>query len=281
MDAGSFELAPLGPVVGAEVRGIKLTDVSTKSAAQLRQALLDHQVLFFRDQPMTLDEQKSLGRLFGELHIHPAAPAPEGHKEVLVVHADERSKTVAGYGWHSDVSCDLEPPMASILRITQVPNGGGGDTLFSSMYAAYEALSDPMQRFLSRLVATHSSRHVYQGRYGVTDPLRDGTYPKASHPVVRVHPETGRKCLYVNSGFTTRIEGLSDPESRSLLSFLFAHVSRPEFQCRFRWEPESVAFWDNRCVQHLAIWDYYPEVRHGFRVTIRGDRPYGVASEAG
>ena len=230
---------------------------------------------------MSLDDQKAVGRRFGELHIHPAAPAPEGHPEVMVVHADERSKTVAGYGWHSDVSCDAAPPMGSILRLTQVPAKGGGDTLFSSMYAAYDALSDRMQRLLSGLTATHSSQHVYHGRYDITENLRDGRYPSASHPIVRVHPETSRKALYVNSGFTTRIDGMKRAESRALLDFLFEHVKNPEFQCRFRWGAESVAFWDNRCVQHLAIWDYYPQVRHGYRVTILGDAPFGDEASAG
>jgi len=280
MDYGAFEVTPVNPVIGGEVSGIKLSDVDESQARALRQALLDHQVLFFRDQPMTLDEQKALGRHFGALHIHPAAPAPDGHPEILVVHADERSKTVAGYGWHSDVSCDAEPPMGSILRVTQVPPDGGGDTLFSSMYAAYDALSEEMQRFLSGLNAVHSSRHVYQGRYGVEDPKRDGSYPRSVHPIVRVHPETGRKALYVNSGFTTRIEGLQPAESQALLGFLFQHVTQPRFQCRFRWQSESVAFWDNRAVQHLAIWDYYPQVRHGFRVTIQGDVPFGVEAAA-
>jgi len=148
---------------------------------------------------------------------------------LLIVHADENSKTVAGYGWHSDVSCDEAPPMASILRLEEVPPDGGGDTLFASMYAAYEALSDHWQRFLSDLSAVHSSEHVYRGRYGITDNLRDGDYPKATHPVVRTHPETGRKALFVNSAFTTRIRGMKPTESRATLDFLFRHHRIPVF----------------------------------------------------
>jgi taurine dioxygenase len=264
---------PLTPVIGAEITGVDLAKVDDAAAAEIRQALLQHCVVFFRDQQMTPDEHKAFGRRFGELHIHPAAPAPEGHPEILVIHADEKSRHVAGHGWHSDVSCDLEPPMGSILYLTTVP-AAGGDTLFANMYAAYEALSDKMQGFLSSLAAMHESEHVYRGRYGMQEALRYGDYPKAEHPVVRTHPETGRKGLYVNSGFTKSIVGMKRRESEALLQFLYRHVELPEFQCRFRWRPNSVAFWDNRAVQHHALWDYWPEVRHGHRVTVKGDRPF-------
>jgi taurine dioxygenase len=270
----ALRIEPQNPVIGARVAGVDLSEpLSAATVKEIHTAWLQHQVLFFRDQEISLEQHEAFGRLWGELHVHPAAPAPEGHPEILVVHADERSKTVAGYGWHSDVSCDAEPPLASILRLTQVPPDGGGDTCFSSMYAAYEGLSDRWQRFLSDMTAIHSSEHVYRGRYGITEHLRDGDYPRAEHPVVRTHPETGRKALYVNSGFTTRIRGMKPAESKATLEFLFEHVKNPQFQCRFRWEPNSVAFWDNRCVQHLAIWDYFPHVRHGYRVTVKGDRP--------
>ena len=267
------EVAPLTPVIGAEISGVDLAKVDDAAAAEIRQALLQHCVVFFRDQVMTPEQHKAFGRRFGELHIHPAAPAPEGHPEILVVHADEKSRHVAGHGWHSDVSCDEEPPLGSILYLTTVPPAGG-DTLFASMYAAYEALSDKMQGFLSSLTAAHESEHVYRGRYGLKENLRDGGYPAAEHPVVRTHPVSGRKGLYVNSGFTRRIAGMKRAESEALLQFLFRHIELPEFQCRFRWRANSVAFWDNRCVQHHALWDYWPEVRHGHRVTIKGDRPF-------
>jgi len=147
--------------------------------------------------------------------------------------------------------------------------------MYASMYAAYDALSDSMKDFLGGLQARHESRHVHGGRYEYKGKLRDGedVYPEAVHPVVRTHPVTGRKGLYVNSGFTTRIEGLTSRESRALLDFLFEHIKTPEFQCRFHWRDNSVAFWDNRCVQHRALWDYFPAVRHGYRVTVQGDRP--------
>jgi taurine dioxygenase len=178
---------------------------------------------------------------------------------------------VAGEVWHSDVSCDAEPPMGSILYMHELPPVGG-DTLFASMYAAYEALSEPLKRFLEPLTAMHEGEHVYRGRYGVDD--QGKTFPRAEHPVIRTHPVSGRKVLFVNSGFTTRIVQLKRTESDALLQFLFRHVETPEFHCRFRWRANSVAFWDNRCVQHHAMWDYYPQRRHGHRVTVRGDRPF-------
>ena len=190
----------------------------------------------------------------------------------MVVHGDDQVTFVAGEVWHSDVSCDVEPPMGSILRIEQVPTSGG-DTLFASMYAAYEALSDRLQRWLGELTAIHEGRQYYVGRYGEGH-LRDATYPAAEHPAVRTHPVTRRQALYVNEGFTTGFKELKKTESDALLALLLRHCAAPEFQCRFRWHPNSVAFWDNRCTQHRAIWDYYPQTRHGYRVSIRGDRPY-------
>mgnify|MGYP002817791969 FL=1 len=169
--------------------------------------------------------------------------------------------------------------MGSILRIEQVPTSGG-DTLFASMYAAYEALSDRMQRLLGELTAVHDGQQYYVGRYGGGN-LRDGAYPSAEHPAVRTHPVTGRLGIYVDEGFTTGFKELKKAESDALLAFVVKHCAAPEFQCRFRWRPSSVAFWDNRCTQHLAIWDYFPETRHGYRVTIKGDRPfYDAASGA-
>lgn len=202
-------------------------------------------------------------------------PGPEGHPEILVIHTDGNSKHAAGQAWHTDVSADAEPPMGSILHMHQVPNSGG-DTMLASMYAAYEALSDDMKSFIGSLRAYHESEHVHsRGYVGRSGKLRDGenAYPAALHPIVRTHPVTGRKGIYVNSGFTTRIEGLLATESRTILNFLFKHIEMPEFHCRFRWRNNSVAFWDNRCVQHRALWDYRPHARSGHRVTVKGGRP--------
>ena len=269
----TIEVHPVTPRIGAEIAGVDLREASPRQIAEIRAALLEHQVIFFRDQPFALDQHKAFGRHFGALHTHPGAPGPPGHPEALPVHADAASTHVAGESWHSDVSCDPEPPMGSILHMRIVPPVGG-DTLFASMYAAYEALSPHMQRYLDGLAATHDGEPYYRGRYvdrGVDD--RGKSYPRAVHPVVRTHPETGRRALYVNRMFTTRINGVAREEGEAVLAFLIAHCARPEFQMRFRWRPDSVAFWDNRCVQHQALWDYYPQVRSGFRVTIRGDRP--------
>ena len=265
---------PVTPVIGAEIGGVDLSrPLDEATFGEIHDALMQHVVIFFRDQDISLDQQKDFGRRFGELHIHPAAPKPDGHPEILVIHADEKSKYGAGHGWHSDVSCDEEPPMGSILRLTEVPEGGGGDTMFASMYAAYDALSDRMKSYLDGMQAVHSSEHVYRGRYGLKQDLRDNAYPESVHPVVRTHPVTGRKALYVNAGFTTRLLDVPKPESDAMLHLLFEHMKTPEFHCRFRWQPNSIAFWDNRCAQHHALWDYYPKRRHGYRVTVLGDKP--------
>ncbi len=260
--------------IGAEISGIDITrPLNDAQIGDVQRALADHQVIFFRDQPFELESQKNFGRYFGPLHIHPGAPAPAGHPEILRIHADAESKYVAGEGWHSDVSCDAEPPLGSILHLHTVPPTGG-DTMFASTAAAYDALSDRMKRYLDGLTATHDGDHVYRGRYrnyGASDEGK--VYPRAKHPVVRTHPVTGRKALFVNPGFTVKIDGLPKDESTAVLSFLYAHSTQPEFIVRFRWRQHSVAFWDNRCTQHLAVWDYRPQVRSGYRVTIQGDKP--------
>jgi len=270
----TIEVRPVGRHIGAEIGGVDLRRTGPRQIAEIRAALLQHQVLFFRDQLLDLDSQKAFGRQFGELHVHPGAPGPAGHPEVLPVHADANSTYIAGESWHSDVSCDAEPPMGSILHLRIVP-ALGGDTLFASMYAAYDALSARMKTYLEGLTATHDGEPYYRGRYkdrGVDD--RGKIYPRAVHPVLRTHPETGRKALYVNRMFTTRINDMSREESEAILAYLIDHCARPEFQVRFRWRENSVAFWDNRCAQHMALWDYFPQSRSGYRVTIKGDKPF-------
>jgi taurine dioxygenase len=268
----AIQVEKLTPLIGAEVRGVDLSlPLDERTFKEIHEALIDNQVIFFRDQHLTVEQHTAFGRLFGDLVVHPAAPAlVDGHPEILVIHADERSKHVAGEEWHTDVSCDPTPPMGSILYMHELPPVGG-DTLFASMYAAYDALSEPMKRLLEPLTAMHEGEHVYRGRYGMDETGK--VYPKAEHPVVRTHPVSGRKALYVNRGFTTRIVQLKRHESDAVLQLLYRHIETPEFQCRFRWRVNSVAFWDNRCVQHHAMWDYYPQRRHGHRVTIKGDRP--------
>jgi taurine dioxygenase len=272
----TIRIDPVTPAIGAEVSGVALAGpLSDDDVAALRAALLDHLVLFFRDQDMTDEQHIALGRRFGALHVHPASyrNAPEGQPEILRVHADAHTGRANGDTWHSDVSCDDTPPMGSILRVFEQPDCGG-DTLFASMYAAYDALSPAMKRYVEGMTATHDGTRNYADRAqrtGHDDPAR--TYPSASHPIVRTHPETGRKALYVNPLFTMKIDGVDRDESDDVLGRLFAHIAQPDFQCRFRWRRNSVAFWDNRCTIHHAIWDYFPQTRTGHRVTIAGDRP--------
>jgi taurine dioxygenase len=274
MTQAAIEVIPTTPHCGAEVRGVDLSGKVPEAVFTLvHQALAAHGVLFFRDQTMTPEQQKAFARRFGALHVHPAYPMVlEGHPEIMVIHADERSKRIAGEDWHSDVSCDPEPPLGTLLYMLEVPPVGG-DTLFASAGAAYDALSEPMKRLLAGLTAIHDGEHVYRGRYETATPA-DKTYPQAEHPVVRTHPVSGRRTLFVNRMFTSRIVQLGRLESDAVLEMLYRHLETPEFHCRFRWEPGSVAFWDNRQVQHHALWDYYPHRRRGLRVTIRGDKPF-------
>ena len=187
------------------------------------------------------------------------------HPEIRRQHFDANSRRVSGEVWHTDQSCAPIPPMASILHQHKVPPDGGGDTMFASMYSALEALSPRMQVFLSGLTATHDGAKIFD---------KSATrYPVSHHPVIALHPETGRRLLYVNRGQTTCIDGLPPAESDAVLEFLFDHIENPEWQMRFRWRDHSIAFWDNRCTQHRAIWDYWPNERTGYRIQIRGTQP--------
>jgi taurine dioxygenase len=275
MNYETMSVVSVTPRIGANVEGITLAKpLSNRQVKELHHALAEHQVLFFRDQALDIEAHKRIGGYFGELHIHPNTPGPQGHPEILPIHADANSKRINGEYWHSDVSCDEEPPLGSILYLHTVPSSGG-DTLFASQSAAYDALSPRLKAYLEGLTATHSGDHVYR-RNNVLEGRSDSgkVFPKASHPIVRTHPVTKRKTLFVNRNFTTHIDGLPLDEGRAILNYLFEHGTREEFQVRFRWQPHSVAFWDNRSVQHLAIWDYYPQARSGRRVTIKGDRPF-------
>ena len=272
MAAARLELRKTTPRCGAEVVGLDLSQSFDEDRIDaLRRALAEHCVLFFRDQRLTPEQQKAFGRRFGELHLHPAWPRLlEGHPEIMEIYADANSTRIAGEDWHSDVSCDPEPPLGTILYMLEVPPEGG-DTLFASMYAAYDALSTPMKRLLEGMTALHDGETTYRGRY---DGMQEAaSYPSAEHPVIRTHPVSGRKALFVNRIFTRRILQLEKHESDAVLEMLFRLVETPELQCRFRWQPGSVAFWDNRCAQHHALWDYYPQRRRGLRVTIKGERP--------
>jgi len=270
----TITVAPLSPTIGAEIGGVRMgPDVPDDQIREIRQALLEWKVVFFRDQDVTVAEHVAFGRHFGELEIHPFTPNREDHPEVVVIHHDESSKRGENQ-WHSDVTWRLEPSLGSILRARVVPPVGG-DTLFADMFAAYEGLSDQVKEKIDGATAVHSFEQNF-GR-GMTDEQRERfleKYPRPRHPVVRTHPESGRKGLYVNAAFTTHIEGMDEEESAKLLRFLYRQASTPEFQCRFRWQENSVAFWDNRAVQHYAAFDYHPHTRRVERVTVVGDRPY-------
>jgi taurine dioxygenase len=267
--SSKIEIRPMTRRIGAEIFGADLSGpLDAEDFGILHKALMDHLVIFLRDQEISHEDHLRFGRMFGKLAIHSGVAGLSDYPEIVAIHADAQSKFVAGENWHSDLSCNGEPPLGSILYLPIVPDVGG-DTLFASMYAAYDALSPRMKGFLEGLSATHDGEHVY--RPIVNDPTK--TYPCNSHPVIRTHPVTGRKCLFVNSSYTTKIDQLPKAESDAILQFLYVHCMNPNFQVRFRWRPHSMAFWDNRCTQHQAIWDYFPEVRSGYRVTVAGDVP--------
>lgn len=270
MSYNTITVSNLTPTIGGEVSGLDLTaPLPAEQVEELHAAMADRLVLFFRDQKIGHEDHIRFANLFGGVHIAPSTKPWQvpGHPEVTIIHADADSKFVAGEDWHSDMSCDEHPPMGSVLYMHTIPPVGG-DTVFSNMYAAYDALSPGMKAYLDGLTAVHDSA---VGFGGITP--EGMKLPRHSHPVIRTHPVTGRKCIYVNRGFTTHIEDVPAVESRAILSFLFEHVQHPQFQCRFRWQPHSIAFWDNRCAQHSAIWDYFPQTRSGFRVQILGEKP--------
>jgi taurine dioxygenase len=272
-DYETLTLEPLSPRIGAILGGVRMTgEVPDRQITEIRRALLDRKVVFFRDQDVSVDEHIAFSRRFGELEIHPFAPSMEGHPEVLVIHHDERSKTGQN-GWHSDVTWRQEPSLGSILRARIVPPVGG-DTLFADMVSAYENLPDETKEEIDGLYAIHSFSRVF-GR-NLSEEMQAemrAKYPDARHPVVRTHPETGERALYVNAAFVSHIDGMDEREGSRLLQRLYAQASTPEYQCRFRWTVDSVAFWDNRSVQHYAAFDYIPATRRVERVTIVGDRP--------
>jgi taurine dioxygenase len=279
---GSISVIRIAGALGAEIGGVDLaTPLGNDTFAAIHRALLDHCVIFFRDQVMTPAEHVAFARRFGAISIHPYAPALDGHPEVMRVFKEKDDKANFGGGWHSDMTFLEKPPLGSILYAKEVPPVGG-DTMFANQYLAYEALSPALRRTLDGLSAVHSANAQY-GVDGLSEANRHNDQrsmkPKTSedakaetiHPVVRTHPETGRKALYVNIGFTQRFEGWTKEESRPLLRWLYEHCAKPEFTCRFQWRANSVAFWDNRCTQHYALNDYHGHRREMHRVTVEGD----------
>ena len=280
MTATAMTTEPVTAALGAQISGVDLAvGLSDDTIDAIRAALLDHHVLFFRDQHLTPEQQMSFGRRFGELDEHPFVDGRADHPEVLEIVTQPDDAFNFGGGWHTDVTFLEEPDLGSILYAVEVPDAGG-DTLFANQHAAYEALSDTMKELLSGLTALHSPGAQYGvgGASTKSKAMETKNVAAASgtveHPVIRTHPESGKLGLYVNAAFVTKIKGMRRDESAALLSFLYRHSVSEVFTCRFRWEPGSLAMWDNRSVMHYALHDYAGKHRHMRRITIKGDRPY-------
>jgi taurine dioxygenase len=271
-----LSVRPIAGALGAEIGGVDIArPVAEAVVAEIRQAFLDHLVIFFRDQKLAPPQLLAFAQRFGQPMEYPQLKGLPECPMITPVIKLERERTNFGGVWHSDTSYLERPPMGSMLYALETPPVGG-DTLFANQYLAYEALSEGLQQTLTGLVGINSSTKADVTR-SREDRLREaGVETKAltgEHPAVRTHPETGRKALYVNFGHTTRFRGWSEPESAPLLDYLFTHQVRPEFTCRFHWEPGSLAFWDNRCAQHNPVNDYHGYRRIMHRVTLAGDTP--------
>ena len=275
-----IEVRPIAGNIGAEIHGVDVAqDLPAETIAAIRAALNDHGVIFFRDQTMTVEQHKAFTRRFGDIFIHPNYKGVGEDDEIVTMLRQPGDKKIVGEEWHADTTMVAEPPMGAILYGIEVPDYGG-DTLFANQYLAYETLSDAMKRMIDPLRAVHTDRKVAGPRAGMnaqrsTKVREDDAWRETInvHPVVRTHPETGRKCLFVNHSYTVAFEGMTEEESKPLLDYLLNHGHRQEFTCRFRWEPGSIAFWDNRATKHLAVHDAGPFRRLTRRTQICGDRP--------
>ena len=281
-----IDVQPLSGSIGAEIRGADLSgDLAQETFAEIHAAFLEHLVVMFPDQRLTPAQQIGFARRFGPVMIDPFMKSPEGLPELMVVIKEKHEKLAFGEVWHSDNSYLEKPPLGSFLYALEVP-AYGGDTLFANQYLAYETHSAGLRRVLDGLKAVHNPRSytksIGAGNFGDqrTMKLRGDAVMEAAqrieteHPVVRTHPETGRKALYVNPAYTVRFSGWTETESRGLLEHLSAHAIRPEFTCRYRWSAGALTLWDNRCAMHHPINDYYGQRRVMHRVTAEGDRPF-------
>lgn len=273
--------AQINGSIGAEVSGIDLSQPLTDACfAAVHAAFVKYQVLVFRDQKISLDQQMAFGRRFGELSVHPFSPNRADRPEVIQLDYSKDNPPELTDIWHSDETFRECPPMATILRCRVCP-AHGGDTMFASMVAAYHGLSDRMKQFIHGLEAQHDFKPFRtlfgsDGEHVAKLRQLEDRFPNPWHPVVRLHPVTGRRSLFVNPQFTLRIRGLKEDESATILQFLYRQASVPEYQLRVRWRPDTIVMWDNRSVQHYAVHDYYPQQRTMERITIAGDRPVGV-----
>jgi len=277
----NLEVRRIAGALGAEIGGVDLSaELPPDLVAAIRAALLEHLVIFFRDQRLTPAQFSAMARKFGEPIAYPFVKGIEGFEEIIEVKKLEHERVNFGGVWHSDTTYLEHPPMGSLLYALEVPPYGG-DTLFANQYLAYDTLSDGMKKMLSGLRAVHTDRKVAgpaanRNAYRAAKVRQGDDWRETinTHPVVRTHPETGRKLLNVNAAYTIAFEGMTEDESKPLLDYLLAHGNRPEFTCRFRWQNGSVAFWDNRAVKHLAINDAGPYLRVMRRVQLAGDRPH-------
>jgi taurine dioxygenase len=269
----SFTVHQLTPLLGAEISGLDLSrELTPQQEKEVKEAFLSHHVLVFRDQDLRPEDHKRFAELFGPLHPD-SLPAEGSDPYILEISADKNSRDVAGNGWHADGTADPEPSLGSMLHLTTTPEGGsGGDTLFANMHLAYDMLSPAMKTFLEGLTAVHDGARPWLAQGQMPPPEYD--VPRSEHPIVVRHPDTGRRLLFVNAPYTSHIPQLSSSESKAVLGMLYEHIAgTPLLQCRVRWQPKTLVFWDNRCVQHHAIWDYYPHSRHGSRIAIDGTKP--------
>lgn len=281
----SIHFERIGQALGARVTGIDLSQpLDRLTHAALHQGLLEHQVLFFRDQLLTPAQQRNAAAMFGDLHIHPIYPKIDEQPEILLLNTDLNDLRDNAL-WHSDVSFIQSPPLGSLLSARHVPPHGG-DTLWASCSAAYEALSAPIRNLLDGLTAVHDLTLSFPlERFGNTPDALDkwnaarAANPPVTHPVIRVHPETGRKGIFVSESFTTHIVELQPGESTALLQMLFKQIAKPEYSVRWQWRQGDLAFWDNRLTQHYACDDYRPQRRIMYRATILGDQPFGPQSQ--
>ena len=274
----TINVKPLSGNIGAEIDGVKLKKISKEQFKEIKIVFGKYGVIFFRNQNLSPEEEIIFAELWGEININRFFTNLEGYPKIALVSKEPDQKKNIGGAWHTDHTYDLEPAMGSILFAHQVPKKGG-DTLFSSMYAAYETLSDGLKDTLKNMYGRHSSRHVFgTSRAERNDDTvgriinSENAKQDAIHPVVITHPQTGKKALFVNPTFTLGFDGWSDEESKPLLNYLYSHATKPEFTCRFKWEEGSIAFWDNRSTWHLAVNDYHGQRRLMHRITINGTR---------